>query len=203
MALEEPRGVDLGQELEVAAAGVAEDHREAMEVVAQAVFLDGSEGGEVDLSLNSRRGLEAGNCENGPVALERPYEVLDGGVASAVAAFPEFLEETHGAQVILGEASPQVVLKRIDGARARTPSHPGSWRTSKEECADGVAVHAHRPSDLADGHLLCGKLSSEGLLFDSQHGIPPPHLLLLGSDDAGHFRRAGCGQSARGTDSQS
>ena len=151
MALDEPRGVDPRQELEVAAPRVRKDHREAVEVVTLAVLFDRSERGEVDLSLDARRGLVADDRRDGPIALERADKLLDGGVAAAVPPFADLLEEADSAQVILAETAPEVVGEGVDGTDSRLPRSARPGGPLKEEGVHGVAVHADLTGNLADG----------------------------------------------------
>ena len=139
------------EELDVAAAGVAEDHREAVEAVACAILVEGPEGAEVYLRLDARSRLEADDGSEGAVSLQGSDEILDDGVPTEVSPFADFLEEADGAQVVLGQASLQIVLEGINGARARCSRGARPGRSLQEKGVDGVAVNADHASDVADG----------------------------------------------------
>ena len=200
VALDEPRGVDLRQELEEAAPGVPEDHREAVEVPAHAVLLEESKVAEVDLGLDPGRRLVAEDGRDGPIALEGTDEVLDDGVAAAVSPLADLLEETDGAQVILSEAGAEVVRERVDGAGPWCAGCPAPRRSLEEEGVDRVAVYPDLAGDSADGQLLGGEFSDKGLFFHSKQRVPPPFPLLRRSDRAVHFPGAGSGLFCRATD---
>jgi hypothetical protein len=65
---------------------------------------------------------------------------------------------------------------------------------------DGVPMNTDHAGDLADGQLLDGHLSDEGLLVRSQHLVSPPLPLFQRSDEAVHFPGAVSGRFCRATD---
>jgi hypothetical protein len=157
---------------------------------------------EVDLGLDSRRGLEAYDGGQRPVAPKGTDEVLDEGAATAVAALPDLLEQPDGAQIILGEASAQIVGEWVDGAGPLGSRGASARRPLEEERLDGMPMDSHLAGDPADGQLLGGELSDERLLFDSKQRVPPPRPLLRSSDRTVHFPGAVSRQFCGATDTR-
>ena len=114
------------------------------------VLLEESEVAEVDLGLDPGRRLETDHGGERPIASQGSNEVLDDGVAAAVAPLADLLEEPDRTQVIPGEASPEVVGEGVDGAGALGPGRPCARWSLKQERLDGVTVDPDLSGDPAD-----------------------------------------------------
>jgi hypothetical protein len=180
VALDQDRSGDPGHELDVAAAGVAEDHRESVEVTADAVLLEESEVTEVDLRLLAGVGLEPNHGYDLLGLAKRLGEPLHQVVAAGVPLTPNLLEKTDRGEWVLGEPSLEVWLVGVEEARWRLTRASLSWWTHEEERADCLSIEPELAGDGTDRHLLGGEAADLGLLFQSKHVVPLPHPLFRG-----------------------